>query len=71
LGMGKVRLDQANPQAVVLSGVWQAAEPVDGAVLCGCTVAPGFEFEDFEMGAAEVLLSEFPGEESLVRRLLR
>ena len=33
-------------------GVWQAAEPIGGAVLCGCTVAPGFEFEDFEMGDA-------------------
>jgi len=34
---------------VVPAGVWQAAVPVDGPVLVGCTVAPGFEFEDFEM----------------------
>ena len=32
------------------AGVWQAAEPEGDAVLCGCTVAPGFEFEDFEIG---------------------
>jgi predicted cupin superfamily sugar epimerase len=33
--------------AVVPAGVWQAARPVDGYVLSGCTVAPGFEFKGF------------------------
>ena len=34
---------------VVPAGTWQAAEPVSGTVLAGCTVAPGFEFADFEL----------------------
>lgn len=34
---------------VVQAGIWQAAEPLDGQVLVGCSVAPGFEFEDFEL----------------------
>jgi predicted cupin superfamily sugar epimerase len=34
---------------VVRSGWWQAAEPLGLEVLVGCTVAPGFEFEDFEL----------------------
>ncbi|MDZ7773153.1 MAG: cupin domain-containing protein [Balneolaceae bacterium] len=34
---------------VVPAGCWQAAEPLSGTVLAGCTVAPGFEFEDFEL----------------------
>jgi predicted cupin superfamily sugar epimerase len=34
---------------VVPSGWWQAAEPLGLEVLVGCTVAPGFEFEDFEL----------------------
>ncbi|MCA9204681.1 MAG: cupin domain-containing protein [Planctomycetales bacterium] len=34
---------------VVPAGVWQAAEPLDEAVLVGCSVAPGFEFADFEL----------------------
>ena len=34
---------------VVPRGVWQAAAPMDDTILVGCTVAPGFEFEDFEM----------------------
>ncbi len=32
---------------VIPAGIWQAAEPISGTVLVGCTVAPGFEFEDF------------------------
>jgi uncharacterized protein len=71
LGMEPVRLDRHTPQAVVPAGVWQAAEPDGGAALCGCTVAPGFEFEDFELGAASALAAEFPGEAELIRRLGR
>lgn len=71
LGLGELRLDRDTPQAVVPAGVWQAAEPVDGAVLCGCTVAPGFEFEDFELGDVAMLVAEFPGEAALIRRLAR
>jgi len=41
-------------QAFVPGGVWQAARAVPGAAgyaLVGCVVAPGFEFEDFELAA--------------------
>ncbi len=34
---------------VVPRGVWQAAVPIDDDILVGCSVAPGFEVEDFEM----------------------
>jgi uncharacterized protein len=40
------------PQAVVPAGVWQTARAVGGWALVGCTVAPGFEFEAFEMAPA-------------------
>jgi uncharacterized protein len=71
LGTGTRILDRENPQAVVPAGVWQAAEPLDEAVLCGCTVAPGFDFADFEMGRGDELLRAYPDEEALIRRLLR
>jgi len=71
LGHGTVTLDRDNPQAIVPAGVWQAAEPAGGAVLCGCTVAPGFEFDDFTMGDHEALIREFPGEAGLIRQLSR
>jgi len=35
--------------AVIPTGTWQAAEPLDGEALIGCTVAPGFDFADFEL----------------------
>jgi predicted cupin superfamily sugar epimerase len=71
LGLGAVRLSAETPQAVVPAGVWQAAEPERDAVLCGCTVAPGFEFADFEIGSGEALAAEFPDDAALIRRLAR
>ncbi|WP_148254439.1 cupin domain-containing protein [Aidingimonas lacisalsi] len=35
--------------AVVHGGQWQGAESTGDYTLCGCTVAPGFDFEDFTM----------------------
>ena len=37
------------PQAVVPAGWWQAAEPLGDWALVGCTVAPAFDFESFEL----------------------
>ena len=37
------------PQAIVPALAWQAAESVGDWTLVGCTVAPGFEFEKFEL----------------------
>ena len=40
------------PQAIVPAGAWQAAESLGDWTLVGCTVAPGFEFERFELAPA-------------------
>lgn len=37
------------PQVVVPAGHWQTAESLGEFTLVGCTVAPGFVFEGFEM----------------------
>jgi len=37
------------PQAAVPAGAWQAAESLGAWTLVGCTVAPGFEFQGFEL----------------------
>ena len=34
---------------VVPANAWQAARPLGAYALVGCTVGPGFEFDDFEM----------------------
>lgn len=50
------------PQVVVRRGVWQALRLKDGGkwALTGTTVAPGFEFEDFELGDRKALIQKFP-----------
>ena len=37
------------PQAVCPRGAWQSAVSLGNWSLCGCTVAPGFEFSGFEL----------------------
>jgi uncharacterized protein len=50
------------PQMVVERGVWQGSRLVAGGrlALLGCTVSPGFEFEDYESGGRERLCAEWP-----------
>lgn len=43
---------------VVPGGCWQAARPLGEYTLCGCTVAPGFEFSDFTFIKDEGLIAE-------------
>jgi hypothetical protein len=40
-----------HPQAVVPAQVWQRARSLGAWTLVGCTVAPGFTFEGFEIKA--------------------
>ena len=46
------------PQHVVSAGSWFAAEPAAGSpsTLVSCTVAPGFDFADFELASEAQLL---------------
>lgn len=60
-----------NYQVVVEVGCWFGAEVTgDGDyALVGCTVAPGFDFRDFELGKRQELLAEYPEHEELIRQL--
>ena len=60
-------------QAVVRAGCWFASHVWDwkSHALVGCTVAPGFDFEDFEMGKREALVAEYPQHRDLIRKLTR
>jgi uncharacterized protein len=58
-------------QAVVHAGCWFGAtvgEPQSYA-LVGCTVAPGFDFADFEMARRADLLARYPQHRAIVERL--
>ncbi len=39
----------ARPQGIVPAGYWQSARSLGAWTLVGCTVAPGFQFETFEL----------------------
>ncbi len=60
-------------QALVPKGRWFAAEPTqpDGFSFVGCTVAPGFEFSEFELARAEDLQPWAGRNPALVQRLLK
>ena len=55
----------------VPAGTWLGAENTESSpwTLVGCTVAPGFTFQDFELGDPEALLALAPDAADLVRRL--
>lgn len=60
-------------QAVVRAGCWFASHVADWKswALVGCTVAPGFEFADFEMAKREELSKQYPQHRGIVERLTR
>jgi predicted cupin superfamily sugar epimerase len=66
-------LGSGAPVTTVEAGCWQAARVVPGGkwALCGCTVAPGFSFEDFEMVGARSLIRDYPEHEAVIRELTR
>ncbi len=60
-------------QAVVKAGCWFGSCPggPGSYALVGCTVAPGFDFRDFEMGNREDLIGLYPGHAEIIRSLTR
>jgi predicted cupin superfamily sugar epimerase len=72
----KIGNDIANdeiPQAVVPKGYWFAAkvEQPESYALLGCTVAPGFDFQDFELAERAKLIAEFPHHKDIITALTR
>ena len=63
----------ARPQVVIPAGAWFGSEPAEESAwsLVGCTVAPGFDFQDFELARAVDLLANFPEQKDLIWRLCR
>lgn len=68
--LGPDLLAGQQPQLVVPRGVWQGSllESGDFALL-GCTVAPGFDYADYETGRRAELLSQYPEFADLITRL--
>jgi predicted cupin superfamily sugar epimerase len=60
-------------QYVVPANCWFASIPASHAEFCfvGCTVSPGFDFNDFELAKAEDLINEFPNLSEEIKKLCR
>lgn len=65
-------LDQGeNLQLTILRNHWFAARVIDRGsyALVGCTVAPGFHFDDFELAERSKLIKAFPQHMELIQEL--
>jgi len=59
------------PQILIQAGSWfgSRVEEPGGYTLCGCTVAPGFDFADFELANRDGLTAMYPEYKELVEAL--
>ena len=60
-----------HPQCIVTGGTWQGMRLLDGGrfALMGTTMAPAFDFRDFEKGTRSVLIKMYPGYAQLIESL--
>ena len=60
-------------QYVVPANCWFASRPAPDSKysFVGCTVSPGFEFEDFELANANQLLDTYPQHNAIIKELCR
>jgi predicted cupin superfamily sugar epimerase len=69
----QIKLGGDSFQAVVRAGCWFGAtvDAHGSYALAGCTVAPGFDFADFELAKRADLLSRHPQHRAIIERLTR
>ena len=58
-------------QAVVPANCWFGSRVASGSdyALVGCTVAPGFDFQDFEMAERQELIADYPQFREIIEQL--
>ncbi len=61
------------PQAIIPANCWFASHIQEGKgfALVSCTVAPGFDFTDFEMAKRENLIQRFPHLQEVIEKFTR
>lgn len=62
--------DEEYPQVLIPKNTWFAAETLqkNSFILVGCTVSPGFDFQDFKLAGKDELLKDYPSESELIER---
>ena len=77
--LGPELLQGQTPQLAVPRGVWQGsrllptahAESSSGFALLGCTVAPGFDYADYQSASRAELVAKWPAQADLIACLTR
>lgn len=71
--IGKNLDNREQLHAVIPHGNWfgGTVEEVNSFSFVGCIVAPGFDFEDFELGKRDELMKQFPQHKALIEKLTR
>lgn len=66
-------LDDVSFQVVITAGTWFAAELRNKSSygLVGCTVSPGFEYQDFKLADRAQLVTQYPDHVAIINRLTR
>lgn len=69
--LGKDAENGCVPQIVIPRRTWFGAKLKDTTLfaLVGCTVVPGFNFDDFQLGNRKDLLKDFPEHQSIILEL--
>ena len=69
--MSKIKIGKnGTPQAVIKAGTWFAAALDNKRSYCllGCTVSPGFDYRDWELGKRNELVRMYPQHRALIER---
>lgn len=69
--VGNMPYTQEEPFVVVPKSCWFAATSLGEFSLVGCTVAPGFAFEDFELAVRQSLIIDYPQHQRLIESFTR
>jgi len=71
--LGNAGVEESCFQHVVKAGIWFGSRIKEGGswALTGCTVAPGFSFEDFELASRDYLTELYPAHSELINQMTR
>ncbi len=62
-----------SPVVIISAGSWFGSRVKEGGgfTLCGCSVAPGFDFQDFELADRGALIAQYPQHAGIISELTR
>lgn len=68
--LSKIKIGKDAPQSVIKAGTWFAAAPESKKLYClvGCTMSPGFDYRDWELGRRDELVKTYPQHKKIIER---